>query len=1084
MPLDGLPVIDAVDLRRQVGNLTFARGQDYFRRGLVLTNSIKFDSIDMRLYGRVRGTRPTPYECRIWLELDEQTYRVESDSGLCSCPVGFDCKHIVALVLAANGVAVKARRNQRAGQVPQWVPGLTKLADAITTAQRPVTLTPVGLQFRLVDWAPRYFGQAIVEARAVRPGKRERWVAHPDLLRNWGGWYGTDVGRDQRRWFDDLARLTVTGAGMGSSSWLRLDSTESDALWPHLARAADLGIALVGEKPGDMIELAELVEPAIDLRNGERGLHLSQVVRIGGAGGEVVAGARLAAIGSNGYAVLVAEPGSARRLVLGPGDGLGHPVNAAFESALPADIPQAQAGVFWERLYPRLARGLPLITDDPSIKLPELPQARLLLSLETPSPTQARLSWRWRYGAGPTAADYPTDQLELPAQRLDPLGEDAIMVQVEAVRAAHPAFGDPRQAAVEDLSDAALARFALTALPALGLVEGLSIEGDLSHVKVRDDEPQVRIKAQPDASGDWFDLGVTVEVGGVELAFTDVFEALAVGETHAMARDGSLVALDHPVFEKLAKLIEEAAKLSDRPGQPRIGRYQASLWQDLEDAAAVEGAERWRAAMRSLRKLPQAAPGQEPLPPTLTAQLRPYQKTGYDWLTFIRRLGLGGILADDMGLGKTVQTLAMIARARLEQPAGAAPFLVVAPSSVVPGWLEESARFTPGLVARAAAETRARAGVPLAELALGADLIVTSYAIFRLDNPKFAEITWSGLILDEAQFAKNAATKVNQLARSLKADFKLAVTGTPMENSLDEFWAIFAIVAPGLLGNRKRFKELYSGPIAAGGEAGQEAMRQLRRRAKPLLLRRTKELVAADLPERQEQVLNVDLVGRHRELYDTYLQRERSRMLGLLDDWEANRFAILKSLTMLRRAALDVSLVDPAAASAPSSKLDALMGQLGQVIGADHRALVFSQFTSYLAKVRERLDGRGVDYAYLDGATTNRAAVINGFKRGQAPVFLISLKAGGFGLNLTEADYVFLLDPWWNPATENQAVDRAHRIGQTRPVLVSRLVARDTIEEKVMALKERKQALFDSLLDQDGAFSGGLTADDVRALIT
>jgi SNF2 family DNA or RNA helicase len=206
-------------------------------------------------------------------------------------------------------------------------------------------------------------------------------------------------------------------------------------------------------------------------------------------------------------------------------------------------------------------------------------------------------------------------------------------------------------------------------------------------------------------------------------------------------------------------------------------------------------------------------------------------------------------------------------------------------------------------------------------------------------------------------------------------------------------------------------------------------------------------------------------------------------MLGLLDDYETNRFAILKSLTMLRRAALDVTLVDPAVKAVPSSKLDVLMDQLDQIIGANHRALVFSQFTTYLTKVRQRLDEARIDYAYLDGSTTNRAAVIGGFKTGRAPVFLISLKAGGFGLNLTEADYVFLLDPWWNPATENQAIDRTHRIGQERAVMVSRLVSRGTIEEKVMALKERKQALFDSLLDQDGAFSSGLTADDVRALV-
>jgi SNF2 family DNA or RNA helicase len=474
----------------------------------------------------------------------------------------------------------------------------------------------------------------------------------------------------------------------------------------------------------------------------------------------------------------------------------------------------------------------------------------------------------------------------------------------------------------------------------------------------------------------------------------------------------------------------------------------------------------------------------------LKAELRSYQQAGYEWLVFLWEHQLGGILADDMGLGKTVQALALMAHAveaSREHPEGKAPdqppFLVVAPSSVLPGWLEEAARFTPELRVRAASATRTRQGVPMLELRAQADVIVTSYAVFRLDYEAFAAQPWAGLILDEAQFAKNAATKANQQARALRAPFKLAVTGTPMENSLDELWAIFRIVAPGLLGNRKQFKAAYADAVAAGGPAGEAALALLRRRIKPLLMRRTKEIVAPELPERQEQILPVELEPKHRQIYDTYLQRERSRMLGLLEDYEANRFAVFRSLTTLRRAALDVALVDSEHEGVASSKLNLLMGQLEQVVAAGHRALVFSQFTSYLAKLRDRLEQAGTAYSYLDGATTNRQAVINGFKQGTQPVFLISLKAGGFGLNLTEADYVYLLDPWWNPAAENQAIDRTHRIGQDRPVMVFRLVSQRTIEDKVMQLKAKKQALFDSVLDQDGAFSGGLTPEEVLALI-
>jgi SNF2 family DNA or RNA helicase len=262
-----------------------------------------------------------------------------------------------------------------------------------------------------------------------------------------------------------------------------------------------------------------------------------------------------------------------------------------------------------------------------------------------------------------------------------------------------------------------------------------------------------------------------------------------------------------------------------------------------------------------------------------------------------------------------------------------------------------------------------------------------------------------------------------------------------------------------------------------------ERLEKLRRRIRPLMLRRTKENVAKELPEKQEQVLQIELTPDHQALYDTFLQRERQKLLGLMEDLDRNRFIVFRSLTLLRLLSLDASLVDEQYAGVGSAKLDALLEQLDDVLAEGHRALVFSQFTSYLAKVGERLTARGIEYAYLDGSTRHRGDVIDGFKQGDAPVFLISLKAGGFGLNLTEADYVFLLDPWWNPAAEEQAIDRTHRIGQARNVMVYRMVAAGTIEEKVMALKERKARLFDSVLDEGSAFSAALTADDLRALL-
>jgi SNF2 family DNA or RNA helicase len=288
-------------------------------------------------------------------------------------------------------------------------------------------------------------------------------------------------------------------------------------------------------------------------------------------------------------------------------------------------------------------------------------------------------------------------------------------------------------------------------------------------------------------------------------------------------------------------------------------------------------------------------------------------------------------------------------------------------------------------------------------------------------------------------------------------------------------------VAPGLFASSRKFTEDYVRPVTRGESP--ERLAKLRRRIRPLILRRTKDVVARDLPPKQEQELQIALNPAHQKLYDTFLQRERQKLYGLIEELDKNRFIIFRSLTLLRLLSLDASLVDKKYAGVRSSKLDALFERLDDVISEGHKALVFSQFTSFLKLVAARLDALGVPYCYLDGSTLRRSEVIDRFKSGVAPVFLISLKAGGFGLNLTEADYVFLLDPWWNPQTEAQAIDRTHRIGQTRNVMVYRLVATGTIEEKVMALKAQKAQLFTAVLDDDAMFSTALTADDIRGLL-
>jgi SNF2 family DNA or RNA helicase len=331
---------------------------------------------------------------------------------------------------------------------------------------------------------------------------------------------------------------------------------------------------------------------------------------------------------------------------------------------------------------------------------------------------------------------------------------------------------------------------------------------------------------------------------------------------------------------------------------------------------------------------------------------------------------------------------------------------------------------------------------------------------------------------------KNYRSKTWAALRDVEADCRFAITGTPLENNLMELWSILSLTAPGMFPYAEAFRTTVAQPIEQ--HADPEALPALLRRIRPVVLRRTKELVAGELPPKQVQVVEVELSAQHRNLYDTYLARERQRLLKLLDDPEGvehNRITILASLTRLRQLALDPVLVDPVHEGVGSAKVDELLDRLEELASEGHRALVFSQFTRFLGRVRTRLDAAGIAYAYLDGRTRKRAEVVEGFRQGSAPVFLISLKAGGVGLNLTEADYVFVLDPWWNPAVEAQAIDRTHRIGQTRPVMVYRLVSADTVEQKVVELSARKAELFASVLDGEVELGAALTARDIAALV-
>jgi SNF2 family DNA or RNA helicase len=465
------------------------------------------------------------------------------------------------------------------------------------------------------------------------------------------------------------------------------------------------------------------------------------------------------------------------------------------------------------------------------------------------------------------------------------------------------------------------------------------------------------------------------------------------------------------------------------------------------------------------------------VPAGLNAELRGYQRAGLDWMQFLREFGFGGILADDMGLGKTIQTLAHILA---EKEAGRlnAPALVVAPTTLMGNWQAEAARFAPGLrVLLLHGKDRKTLFDQMGE----ADVVLTTYALLGRDEAALRRHRYHLLILDEAQYVKNSRSKAAQTARLLDARHRLCLTGTPVQNHLGELWSQFHFLMPGLLGDEKQFNAAYRKPIELQGDVLRQDL--LARRLKPFMLRRTKDKVATELPPKTEVVLPIELDGAQRDLYETVRVAMDAKVRDAIDrkGLARSQIVILDALLKLRQACCDPRLLDPTS-GAGSAKLDALMELLDTLLSEGRSVLVFSQFTSMLALIEDALRARGIDYALLTGDTVDRAAPVAAFQRRDVGVFLISLKAGGVGLNLTAADTVIHYDPWWNPASENQATDRAWRIGQEQPVFVYKLIARGTLEEKIQEMQRRKGELANAVLEADAGLAAVIGPDDLRML--
>jgi len=603
-------------------------------------------------------------------------------------------------------------------------------------------------------------------------------------------------------------------------------------------------------------------------------------------------------------------------------------------------------------------------------------------------------------------------------------------------------------------------RAALRAL----LLEGWHVKAEGSVYRVAS-----RLTVGVTSGVDWFDLHgeVTLE-DGATLPIGPVLEALRKGEREiALGPDETVILPDDWAhrFGLMAR-IGETTKDGLRFTKGQVGLLDALLAAQPEttvDATFARARER-------LRRFEEIKPAREPR--GFEGELRPYQREGLGWLRFLQEFGFGGCLADDMGLGKTVQVLALLLsrRGKSERPS-----LVVAPRSLVFNWIDEARRFAPGLrLLDQSGPDRERDPRAWQE----ADVVLITYGILRRDATALKDVAFDYVVLDEAQAIKNAQSETAKASRLLSAEHRLALSGTPVQNHLGELWSLFEFLNPGLLGRAAAFQGLID------DDDPQHAL--LAALLRPFILRRTKEQVAKELPPKTEQTLFCDLEGEQLKLYRGLRDHYRASVLAEVDrqGLARSKMHVLEALLRLRQAACHTALVAPDKRSS-SAKLDALLPLLTEVIEEGHKALVFSQFTSFLQQLVPLLEKRGIVFEYLDGRTKDRAARVRRFQEDPAcPVFLVSLKAGGLGLNLTAAEYVFILDPWWNPAAEAQAVDRAHRIGQTRPVFAYRIIARDTVEEKVLELQQSKRRLADAILTEDNSVIRGLKREDLEALLS
>jgi superfamily II DNA or RNA helicase len=1088
-------------LRHAIPPVYVERGERYLLDRRVLTAD--HDVARGLVTGRVRGSGGRVYQCIV--QLGRQADGSPLVVGQCSCPVGYNCKHVAAVLLSlgeatpsraplppARGLPSELRswldRIERAGDIPDDEPH--RLLYLVHPQEHPGlgrTLVRAVKVRRLVTGGygkPQEFN-ILGQSRASFVGHADRRIMGLIAVGR-GGADGTVAYLGDLTGSDVMQAIALSGRGYFKSvegPVLKAAGPLAGQLVWRLGDDARMHLRLESERPG--LLLLPMTPPWY--MDPETGLC-----------GPLVTG-----LDDREAGLLATAPAVEPETV----EALGEALRARFKG-LPIPLPQRPEcrRIDAERPVPRLRLG----------------------SVDRAASSVDRY---WGIRRPPDWVHYAVLDFRYGASRVDPRDRKAMLSRVEQgvllevardlqTEQAHlhalEGLGFRRARDDEDRGGVAFERLdqetwitfmqdELPRLQARGWLIEIEPEFHFRLAEIGDWDVEIA----EGEGGRWLDLGLGVEVDGQRLdllpVLVDLIQRYQVDlSTHALAQmaedarlqlrlpDGRLVLMPvrrlRPILSTLIELYDPEGELAgsrSSKGRLRLSRMHAARIAQLEAAdpgllwRGGESVRDWGRRLRDFEGLEAVAP-----PAGLSAELRPYQRQGLDWLQFLREYALGGVLADDMGLGKTVQTLAHLL---VEKESGRAdrPSLVVAPTSLLFNWRREAERFGPSLkVLSLHGADRHNRFASIADH----DLVLTTYPLIARDLDALGAHDFHLLILDEAQNIKNPRSKAAQAARGLKARHRLCLTGTPMENHLGELWSLLDFLMPELLGDERRFRRLFRTPIERHGDEVRKD--ELRRRVAPFLLRRTKEAVAAELPPKTEIIREVPLADDQRDLYETLrlALHEKVRAEVARKGLARSGIIILDALLKLRQVCCDPRLVslESARRVKGSAKLDLLMTLLPELLAEGRRVLLFSQFTSMLALIEEELmkSGLGEDrhFVKLTGRTRNRDRPVDRFQAGEVALFLISLKAGGTGLNLTAADTVIHYDPWWNPAAERQATDRAHRIGQDKPVFVYKLLTEGTVEQRVADLQARKQALADAMLEGGGAASGILSPDDLDLL--